>query len=130
MAETNPKKNPLEELFSSMRDYLDLRLDEIKITLSENLAKILSRIIYFFIVILVSCMAIAFFASAFSAWMETLLGSKTLGMLITGGLLLLIIVVLYFFRNRLMLNSNIRMFIKIFFDKSKEDQGNGNGQGK
>lgn len=128
MADTNFTNNPLEELFSSIKGYLDLRLDEMKLTMSESMARILSRIIYFFIVILVSCLALGFFAAAFSSWMESLLHSKTFGTLITGGVLLIIIVILYFFRDRLMLNSNIRMFIRIFFDKKREENGNGKGK--
>ena len=39
--------NPLGDLFSSIKHYVDLRIDEIKLTLAENMAKILSRIIFF-----------------------------------------------------------------------------------
>ena len=39
--------NTLGDLFSSIKHYVDLRIDEIKLTLAENMAKILSRVIFF-----------------------------------------------------------------------------------
>ena len=42
----NSQKNPLEDLFSSVKSYMDLRLDEAKLNLAENMAKTFSRIVF------------------------------------------------------------------------------------
>lgn len=124
MADSNPNNNPLVELYSSIKDYLDLRIDEIKLALTENMAKIFSKIIYFILAAITGGIAVGFLAIAFSSWMGTLLGSPTLGYLITAGVLLLILFVLYLNRNRLFMNSAIKLFIRIFFDEKEDGKGN------
>ncbi len=120
---SNSNNNPLGDLFSSIKDYYDLRTDEIKLILAENMAKIFSKMIYFFLIIITGGLALGFLATSFSSWLSVALDSKTLGALITGGIFVILMVVLYFFRNRLLMNSAVRMFIKIFFDNRKDGKG-------
>lgn len=118
---SDSNNSPLEDLFSSIKHYLDLRLDEIKLSLAENLAKIFSRIIFFLLFFILLGILLGVGAAALSVWIEGLIGSRLGGLLITALLFAIALFVLYLFRNRFMVNGPLRMFIKILFD----DKGDG-----
>ncbi|HIZ85272.1 MAG TPA: hypothetical protein IAC04_02140 [Candidatus Coprenecus stercoravium] len=120
MADQN-SNNPLGDLFSSIKCYIDLRIDEIKLALAENLAKIFSRIIFFFLLFILVGIALGFSAAALSSWIGSMLGDKTFGLLITAGIFILSIIMLILFRDRFMINSPLRMFLRMFFDDKKKD---------
>ncbi len=119
MEDNSVNKNPLGDLFSSVKCYIDLRIDEIKLTLAENLAKIFSKIIFFFLAFVLVGVICGIMAAALSSWFETLLGNRTLGLLLTGGIFLLALLVLFLFKDRFLVNTPLRMFLKMFFDNGK-----------
>lgn len=117
--------NPLGELFSSIKCYIDLRIDEIKLALAENLAKIFSRIIFFFLLFILVGVVLGILAAALGSWLAVVVGNKTVGLLITAGIFILIILGLFLFKDRFLINSPLRMFLRMFFDDKKK-----NGKGK
>ncbi len=118
------QKNPLEDLFSSIKSYMDLRLDESKLILAENLAKIFSRIIFFLLIFILMGIVLGILAAALSTWLGDLMGNPLLGMLATSGIFLLAVLILYLFRNRFLINGPLRMFIKMFFEDKNNGQEN------
>lgn len=118
------QKNPLEDLFSSIKSYMDLRLDETKLILAENLAKIFSRIIFFLLIFILMGIVLGILAAALSTWLGDLMGNPLLGMLATSGIFLLAVLILYLFRNRFLINGPLRMFIKMFFEDKNNGQEN------
>jgi len=122
--ETGPVGN-LENLAGSAKEYLDMRLDAIKLKMVESLSVLFSRILYATLLIIFLVFALAFMASSFSWWLGDLLGSKAAGALITGGVSLLIALILYIRRGKLFINSLVAMFSKMFFEQgdktSQED---------
>ena len=117
MDNQNPNNsNPLGDLFSSIKCYVDLRIDEIKLALAENLAKIFSRIIFFFLLFILVGVVLGIAAAALASWFTVLVGNRTAGLLITAGLFVLIILVLFLFKDRFLINSPLRMFLRMFFD--------------
>ena len=121
---TPNSNNPLGDLFSSIKCYIDLRIDEIKLALAENLAKIFSRIIFFFLLFILVGVVLGIAAAALSSWFTVLVGNRTAGLLITAGIFLLLILALFLFKDRFLINSPLRMFLRMFFD----DRKNGKGQ--
>ena len=119
----NPN-NPLGDLFSSIKCYIDLRIDEIKLALAENLAKVFSRIIFFFLLFILVGVVLGIVAAALASWFTIIVGNRTAGLLITAGIFLLCILVLFVFKDRFLINSPLRMFLRMFFD----DRKNGKGQ--
>lgn len=119
MEEQNPNSNPLEELFSSIKCYIDLRIDEIKLVLAENLAKIFSRIVFFFLLFILVGIVLGITAAILSSVFADLVGNRTVGLLITAGLFILVILGLFMFKDRFLINSPLRMFLKMFFDDRK-----------
>jgi hypothetical protein len=121
MATSNDETGPVgkfENLADSAKEYLDMRLDAIKLQLVENLSVLFSRIVSVTLLIIFIGIALAFLASAFSWWIGDLLESKAAGTVITGGLFLLLALILYFRRRKLFINSMVAMFSKMFFETS------------
>src|SRR5574344_1326628 len=107
--------NLLEELYSSIKDYLNMRIDEAKLSLTESLATLFSKIVVFILIIVTGAVAFGFLAAAFSSWIGSLLGSPTYGQLITGGILLIAVFVLYLLRKKLFADGMVRMIIDMLF---------------
>jgi nitrate reductase gamma subunit len=128
MATSKDETGPVgkfENLADSAKEYLDMRLDAIKLQLVENLSLLFSRIVSVSLLIIFIGIALAFLASAFSWWIGDLLGSKAAGTVITGGIFLLLALILYFRRRKLFINSMVAMFSKMFFepvDKISEEE--------
>ncbi len=121
--ENQNSNNPLGDLFSSIKCYIDLRIDEIKLALAENLAKIFSRIIFFFLLFILVGIVLGICAAALASWLTELVGNHTAGLLITAGVFIIIILVLFLFKDRFMINSPLRMFLRMFFDDGKNGKG-------
>ncbi|HJB43932.1 MAG TPA: hypothetical protein IAB87_04000 [Candidatus Coprenecus merdipullorum] len=121
MENQNSSNNPLGDLFSSIKCYIDLRIDEIKLALAENLAKIFSRIIFFFLLFILIGVVLGIVAAALASWLTVLTGSHTAGLLITAAVFLLIILGLFMFKDRFMINSPLRMFLRMFFDDNSKN---------
>lgn len=124
MEDRNQNNNPLGDLFSSIKCYIDLRIDEIKLALAENLAKIFSRIIFFFLLFILVGVVLGILAAALGSWLSAAVGDRTLGLLITAGIFMLAILILALFKDRFLINSPLRMFLRMFFD----DRQNGKGK--
>ena len=125
MENQNSNNNPLGDLFSSIKCYIDLRIDEIKLALAENLAKIFSRIIFFFLLFILIGVVLGIVASALASWLTELVGNHTAGLLITAAVFMIVILVLCLFKDRFLINSPLRMFLRMFFDDHSK-----NGKGK
>ncbi len=129
MITSNEETGPVgkfENLADSAKEYLDMRLDAIKLKMVESLSVIFSRIVYAALLIISLGIALAFMASAFSWWLGDLLESKAAGTLITGGLFVLAAFILYLRRDKLFINSLVTLFSKMFFEqenKSLEEDG-------
>ena len=124
MGEFDSNRNPLDELYSSLKEYLDLRIKEGKLSMTESLAVLFSRLIVFILAVITGAVAFAFFAFAFSQWIGTLLHSQALGALITGGIFLVAAIILIALRHKLFTDSMVKLLIGMFF------KNNGNESGK
>ncbi len=117
MAENYSDSNPLSDLFSAIKRYVDLRTDEVKLALAENLAKIFGRIMFTFLVVILVGIVLGILAAALSTWLGTILGNSVYGMLVTAAIFIIFILILFLFKDRFMINSPLRMFLRMFFDK-------------
>lgn len=115
MSEFDSNRNLLDELYSSLKEYLDLRINESKLSLAESLAVLFSRMIVFVLAVITGAVAFAFFAFAFSQWIGELLNSQALGSLITGGIFLIAVIILILFRKRLFTDGMVKLLIGMIF---------------
>ena len=118
--ETGPVGN-LENLVDGTKEYFDMRIDAVKLQLVENLSILFSKILFYVIVIILTCIGVAFFASALSWWIGGMLGSQAAGNLITGGIVLLIALFLLLLRKKLFINSMVATFSRMFFEPSDKN---------
>lgn len=115
MSEFDSNRNLLDELYSSLKEYLDLRINESKLSLAESLAVLFSRMIVFVLAVITGSVAFTFIAFAFSEWIGALLNSQALGSLITGGIFLIAVIILVLLRKRLFTDSMVKLLIGMIF---------------
>lgn len=110
---------PLEEFGSSLKEYIDLRIDKLKLTAVERLAAAGSKLYSTLFIILFAAVAFVFFLLALMYWLGDLLGSVALGALITGGFHLILLILVWIFRKKLFTAPMIKTFVKIFFNEKE-----------
>jgi len=113
--------NPLSELFTSLKSYLDLRVDEVKLSTTEHLAKLVSKFLYILVMFFVLSLALGFLCVLLCLWVNKISGTILLGPICLFGLLMAVAVTLYFFRDKMFVNQNVRIFIEMFFGKKKDE---------
>lgn len=112
---------PAEDLSKSVREYVDLKVDDLKLRtvrgLSLSVSKILSMIL---IVGVVSTILLALSFGLILLFGE-LIGSYGWAALIVAGVLCLILAVLFSLRNKLFRDSFVQLFVKLFFGSGDEE---------
>lgn len=111
--------NPLSELFTSLKGYLDLRIDEAKLSTSEHLAKLVSKFLYILVMFFVLSLALGFLCVLLCLWVDKVTGNDMLGPVCIFGVLIVLAGVFYFFRDKLFVNHSVRIFIEMFFGRDK-----------
>ena len=108
--------NSLEELGKSATEYADLKIDDLKLRTAKGLSVTLNRIIL--AVLFLSIAGIVLTSAAFGGILliGKLIGSYAGGAFIVSAFFLLVLIALYLLRDRLFLNSLVKMFIRLFFE--------------
>jgi len=115
--------NPLSELFYSLKSYLDLRIDDFKLSSAEYLSRIISRLLYLLTMVFLLCLGLGFLCTLISRLISNFTGSPIIGPAVMFGLLMIAAIVIYLCRNRIFVNQNLRIFIEMFFG-STDDEDN------
>ena len=102
-------------------DYVETRLDLLKLTTVRSLSRTLSMLILVTIISFMVLFFLLFLVIAFSWFMSDLLGSATMGFLCGGGVFLLIFVLSVAFRKALFLNPLIRLFIQTSTQEEEDE---------
>ena len=119
----NEFRKPAEDLAGSTADYINLKIDEVKLRTAKGLSLTLNRL--FLALLFFHLCSIVLTALVFGAILliGDLVGSYSAGAFIVAGAFLLVIALLWAFRGRLFLNGLIRLFIGIFFsDNDNSDE--------
>ena len=119
----NEFRKPAEDLAGSTADYINLKIDEVKLITAKGLSLTLNRL--FLALLFFHLGSIVLTALGFGAILliGDLVGSYSAGAFIVAGAFLLVIALLWAFRGRLFLNGLIRLFIGIFFsDNDNSDE--------
>lgn len=110
---------PLEEFGSSLKEYIELRIERLKLSTIEKLATAGSKLYATLFIMLFAAVAFVFLLLALMYWIGDLLGSIALGALITGGFHIILLIIVWIFRKRLFTGSMIRSLTKIFFNEEE-----------
>ena len=111
---------PIEDLYSSLKEYLDLRIDQLKLIAVDKLATAGSKLYASLFILLFAATASVFLLLALMYWLGELLGSIALGALITAGVHIILLIIVWIFRKRLFTNTMIRTFVKLFFHREED----------
>lgn len=109
---------PAEDLAEGTAQYVDMKIDDLKLKTVKGLSVALNRILLSFLFLTLG--GIVLMAVAFGAVLliGKLIGNYAAGAFIVAGFFLILMAVLYLLRNRLFVNGLVRMFVHLFFDDS------------
>ncbi len=111
----------LESIAKDVTQYINLRIDGLKLSLAKGLSVGGGFALTVFIAILLANFALLFFLGAVTYWVGEALGSMALAMLIAGGFYVLLLALVLVFRKRLITNRLVALFCKLFFDNDKKE---------
>ena len=110
---------PLEDLGKEASEYIDLRLDDLKLRTAKGLSMTLSKLLYMLLILFVVSIILTAVAIGGVMLLGELIGSYAGGAAIVAAFFLLILGVLIMLRKRLFRDTFIPLFVKMFFDDDK-----------
>lgn len=110
---------PVEELGKEASEYIDLRIDELKLGTARGLSLTLSKLLYMLLVLFVVSIILTSIAIGGVMWIGELVGSYAGGAGIVAAFFLLVLGVLVLLRKRLFRDTFVPLFVKLFFDDDK-----------
>ena len=115
-----------EELASAVKEYVDIRLDSVKLSVAEKTSAVLANVLAGMVVALVFVCFIFFGSIALALLLGSWLGAWWLGFLIVAGIYLLLGLITWLARGRLIrlpiMNAMIRqLFNRLEYDDDEND---------
>lgn len=110
---------PVEDLGQKTTEYIDLRVDELKLKTAKGLSLTLSKLLYMLLVLFVVSIIMISIAVGGVMWIGELVGSYAGGAAIVAAFFLLVLGVLVLLRKRLFRNTFVPLFIDLFFEENK-----------
>lgn len=110
MAEDRERKN------LDVRNYLDLRLNDLRLKTIDGLSIGVSRVLSMMLVIMLGAIVLAAFAFGTVLLLGELIGSWAGAAFIIGGIFLIILALLLIYWKRLFVNIFVKLFISIFYE--------------
>ena len=105
-----------ERMVSDIRNYLDLRLNELKLKTIDGLSIGVSRVLSMMLVVMLGAIALAAFAFGAVLLLGALIGSWAGAAFIVGGIFLIVLSLLLIYWKRLFVNIFVKLFIGIFYE--------------
>ena len=113
----------VEDLSRNSTEYVDLKIDEVKLKTVKGLSLTLSKLLWMVLFGLILSIVLMSLGVALVFTFGELLGGRyALGALLVALIFIVILAVLYFVRDSLFKNSFVPLFVKIFFgDENGKD---------
>ena len=103
------------------KEYIDLRVDLVKLVIVEKLSRLASLLLLFVIFMILLLFAAGFICLAFVLWYGQHVGPIWTGALIVVGVLAIKAVILFLMRKRLLLNPIIAQLSKIIMEEPDDE---------
>ncbi|MBR6054982.1 MAG: hypothetical protein IKP46_06550 [Bacteroidales bacterium] len=113
---------PLGDLSQTAKEYVDLRVDEVKLKTAKGLSVSVSRILSYMVLLLVAANLLLVLSFAAVLFLGDALKSYGLAALIVSAALALLLAVLFLLRNKLFRGGFVKLFVKLFFPMQDENQ--------
>lgn len=110
---------PIEDLGKNTADYVEARIDDLKLRTAKGLSLTLGKLLYMLLVLFIVSVILTALAIGGVMWIGELIGSYAAGAGIVAAVFAVILVVVILLRKRLFRNTFVPMFIKLFFDEDK-----------
>ena len=110
---------PIEELGAEASEYVDLRINELKLTTAKGLSMTLSKLLYMLLVLFVVSIILTSLAIGGVMWIGEMIGSYAGGAAIVAAVFLLLLGVLILLRKRLFRDTFVPLFVKLFCEEDK-----------
>jgi hypothetical protein len=110
------------EMTENIRQYINLRVDLVKLVITEKLARLATVFILINIIFIVSMFLLLFLSFGFIYWYGDLFGPMWEGALIVAGGYLLIGIIILAFRVQIFMNPLIRQISKVLMEEKNENE--------
>lgn len=111
-SDMNPQKPSVE---SEIREYIDLRLDDLKLKAVDGLSVGVSRVLSLMVVLMLGAIVLAAFAFGTVLLLGDLIGSWAAAAFIIGGVFLIALVAVLLVWKKLFVDIFVKLFIDIFY---------------
>ncbi|MEI6455854.1 MAG: phage holin family protein [bacterium] len=110
------------ELTENVKKYINLRIDLVKLILTEKLARMAMVFLLINILFIVSMFLLLFLSFGFIYWYGEMVGPMWEGALIVAGVYLLIGVIILVFRVQIIMNPLIQQISKVLMEEKDENE--------
>jgi len=110
----------LGELNGSVKNYIQVKIDLVKLSILSKLTRLTTFLVNFLIVILFAFLVIGFGATAFAVWYGQAYSNYLGGLLIAGGSLIVLVLIFVLLRKQIITTAVIRNFAEILLEEEEE----------
>jgi len=116
------KEKDLEDIFSDAKEYIDTRIEYVKLSALEKGAKIFADLITNAAVIICFVLAFLFASFTLALYLSEVFGSYSAGFGCVAGIYLLLSIIVYLTKDKYIERLLVNLFIRKYFDKVADKQ--------
>ena len=121
--EDNSISAQLKKIFDQIKDYFDLSVGFIKLTVAEYLIRFFSSLVLWMVIFLFLFFVLVFGSFAFAYWFGELTGRWSLGFLIVSGFYVLLAALIFVFKKALIVRPFTQLILsQLELDKFKDPE--------
>ena len=105
---------------SDLRDYVDLKADELKLRTTKGLSLAMGRLVAMLLLANLLIVVLALLAVVLIHWIGEWTGSLAVSSSIVCGVFLILLIVLFLLRKQLFRNTFVKLVIQVFYGDGKE----------
>lgn len=124
--ETSDTKNNFKQLFDDTKQYVKLQTDYLRVQSVEKLTILLSTILIALIILIFAAGALFYLFFTLAYAISPFVGGLAVSFAIITLLYLILIAILYVFRKKWVLNPILNLLMKLFYDKTDENNSQDN----
>jgi hypothetical protein len=112
----------INSLKKEIQEYLEVKIDLIKLSTAENLSRILCKVTSIIIYVCLLLFILLFLSFAAGYFFASLMNSNELGFMLVAGFYSLVLIIILIFKKQIINRPIIKVIVKLFFPKSSEDE--------
>jgi len=113
-------KKPIDDLARDVKEYAELKADDVKLKTAKGLSVALSRVLSTLVILFVLGLVILTLTVAFILLLGQLTGNYALGAFIALGVFVVAFIVLFLYRKKMFTSSFVKLFVPIFYPEDYE----------